>query len=59
MNLFHVQGIVFALLFSLPRRLNSRSGVTQHALLTTVRTSRFFREKASALSSLVDSRRLG
>ena len=58
--LFFIPFIVFALLFSPPPSRNSDLG--SHSRLfsplpTTVRALHFYREMASALSSLVDSRR--
>ena len=58
---FPIPFIIFALLFSLPP---SRAQIRGHIagssspLLTTVRALHFIRENISALSSLVDSRRL-
>ena len=59
--IFSIPFIIFALLFSLPPSRNSDPG--SHSSLfpplpTTVRALHCCREKISALSSLVDSRRI-
>ena len=59
--LFPIPFITFALLFSLPPSRNSDPGSHSRVfspLPTTVRASHFYREKTSALSSLVDSLRV-
>ena len=59
---FSIPFIIFTLLFSLPPSRNSDTGSHSRLfspLATTVRALHFYCEKISALSSLVDSRRIG
>ena len=56
--IFSIPFIIFALLFSLPPGRNSDPGGSSPPLPTAVRALHFYREKISALPSLVDSRRI-
>ena len=55
---FPIPFVIFALIFSLRPSRKSDPGSHSRLLSTTVRAMHFFREKISALSSFVDSRRI-